>query len=150
MKKYVVELTRKERRSLEELASNGKNAAYRIQRARILLKVDEGKGGPDWTDSQVAEAFDCGTATVERLRKRWVELGTEDALEREKRGPQMGKIDGDVEAVLVATACSDAPEGRSKWSVRLLAEKLVELGVVESCSHMTVHRAMKKTNSSLG
>jgi hypothetical protein len=74
-----------------------------------------------------------------------VELGTEDALEREKRGPQLGKIDGDAEAVLVATACSDAPEGRAKWSLRLLADKLVELGVVESCSHMTVQRAMKKT-----
>lgn len=150
MKKYIVELTQEERRFLEDLANNGRNAANRILRARILLKVDEGDEGPRWKDRQVAEALDCGTATVERLRKRWVELGTEDALEREKRGPQLGKIDGDAEAVLVATACSDAPEGRSKWSVRLLAERIVELGVVESCSHMTVQRAMKKTKSSLG
>lgn len=146
MKKYIVELTLKERRHLEELANNGKNAAFRIKRAQLLLKADEGEAGPGWTDEQIAEAFDCGTATVERLRKRWVELGTEDALEREKRGPQLGKIDGDAEAVLVATACSDAPEGRAKWSLRLLAGKLVELGVVESCSHMTVQRAMKKTD----
>ena len=145
MKKYIVELTREERGQLEDLAGNGKNAAFRIKRANILLKVDQGKHGPGWKDERVAEAFDCGTATIERLRKRWIELGTDEALEREKRGPQLGKLDGDAEAVLVATACTDAPEGRAKWTLRLLAGKLVELGVVESCSHMTVQRAMKKT-----
>ena len=145
MKKYIVELTRKERGYLEDLISNGKGAAFRIKRANILLKVDEGKHGPGWKDEQVAEAFDCGTATLERLRKRWVELGTDGALERETRGPQLSKLDGDAEAVLVATACSDPPAGRAKWTVRLLADKLVELGVVDSCSHMTVQRAMKKT-----
>ena len=145
MKKYIVELTQEERRSLEDLANSGKNAAFRIKRAQLLLKTDEGEFGPGWTDERIAEAFDCGTATVERLRKRWVELGTEDALERERRSPQLGKLDGDAEAVLVATACSDAPEGRAKWSLRLLADRLVELGVVESCSHMTVQRVMKKT-----
>ncbi len=144
-KKYIVELTRKERRYLEDLGSNGKGAAFRIKRANILLKVDEGKHGSGWKDEQVAEAFDCGTATVERLRRRWVELGTDEALEREKRGPQLSKLDGDAEAVLVATACSDPPAGRAKWTVRLLADKLVELGVVDSCSHMTVQRAMNKT-----
>jgi transposase len=145
MKKYIVELTRKERGYLEDLASNGKGAAFRIKRANILLKVDEGKYGPGWKDGQAAEAFDCGTATLERLRKRWVEMGTDGALQRETRGPQLSKLDGDAEAVLVATACSDPPTGRAKWTVRLLADKLVELGVVESCSHMTVQRAMKKT-----
>ncbi len=145
MKKYIVELTREERRDLRDLVKGGKSAAFRIKRANILLKVDEGKHGLGWKDEQVAEAFDCGTATVERLRKRWVELGTDGALEREKRGPQQGKLDGDAEAVLVATACSDPPAGRAKWTVRLLADKLVELGVVDSCSHMTVQRAMKKT-----
>ncbi len=145
MKKYIVELTRKERGYLEGLANNGKGAAFRIKRANILLKVDEGKHGPGWKDKQVAEAFDCGIATLERLRKRWIELGTDGALERETRGPQLSKLDGDAEAVLVATACSDPPAGRAKWTVRLLADKLVELGVVESCSHMTVQRAMKKT-----
>lgn len=145
MKKYIVELTRKERGDLENLAGNGKSAAFRIKRANILLKVDQGKQGPGWKDEQVAEAFDCGTATIERLRQRWVELGTDEAIEREKRGPQQSKLDGDAEAVLVATACTDAPDGRAKWTMRLLADKLVELGVVESCSHMTVHRAMKKT-----
>ena len=150
MKKYIVELTREERRDLRDLVNGGKSAAFRIKRANILLKVDEGKHGPGWTDEEVAEAFDCGTATLERLRKRWVEFGTDGALEREKRGPQQGKLDGDAEAVLVATACSDPPAGRAKWTVRLLAAKLVELGVVESCSHMTVQRAMKKTSLSLG
>ena len=145
MKKYIVELTREERRYLEDLVNNGKSAAFRIKRASVLLKVDQGKDGPGWKDEQVAEAFDCGTATVERLRKRWVELGTDEALQRQKRAPRQGKLDGDAEAVLVATACTDAPEGRARWTVRLLADKLVELGVVESCSHMTVHRAMKKT-----
>jgi hypothetical protein len=144
MKKYIVELTREERRQLENLANNGKGAAFRIKRANILLKVDQGKHGPRWTDERIAEAFDCGTATIERLRKRWVEQGTEAALEREKRGPRQGKLDGDAEAVLVATACTNPPKGRAKWSVRLLAGKLVELGVVESCSHMTVQRTMKK------
>ena len=150
MKKYIVELTRKERGHLRHLASNGKGAAFRIQRANILLKVDQGKFGPAWQDERVAEAFDCGTATIERLRRRWVELGTHQALEREKRGPQQRKLDGDAEAVLVATACSNAPEGRERWTVRLLADKLVELGVVDRCSHTTVHRAMKKTRLSLG
>ena len=145
MKKYIVELTRKERGHLENLASNGKSAAFRIKRANILLKVDQGKQGPGWKDERAAEAFECGTATIERLRKRCVELGADEALEREKRGPQQGKLDGDAEAVLVATACTNAPDGRAKWTLRLLANKLVELGVVESCSHMTVHRAMKKT-----
>jgi transposase len=145
MKKYIVELTRKERGYLENLANNSKGAAFRIKRANILLKVDEGRHGPGWKDEQVAEAFDCGTATLERLRKRWVEQGTDGALERETRGPQLGKLDGDAEAVLVAIACSDPPAGRAKWTVRLLAEKLVKLGVVDSCSHMTVQRAMKKT-----
>ena len=145
MKAYVVELTPGERRRLRDLVNDGKNAGFRIKRANILLKVDQGKHGPGWKDQQVAEAFDCGTATVERLRKRCVELGTDEALEREKRGPQQSKLDGDAEAVLVATACTKAPEGRARWTPRLLAGKLVELGVVESCSHMTVQRAMKKT-----
>lgn len=150
MKKYIVELTRQERENLKRLASNGKNAAFRIHRANILLKVDQGKYGSGWKDVQVAEAFGGGTATIERLRRRWVELGTEEALEREKRGPQQRKLDGEAEAVLVATACSDAPEGRSKWSMRLLADRIVELGVVDRCSHTTVHRAMKKTRLSHG
>jgi transposase len=146
MKKYIVELTREERKRLRGLVNDGKIAGYRIKRASILLKADQGKHGPSWKDEEIAEAFDCGTATVERLRKRCVELGTDEALERETRGPQLGKLDGDAEAVLVATACSKAPEGRARWTLRLLANKLVELGVVESCSHMTVQRAMKKTN----
>ncbi len=150
MKKYIVELTREERRSLRDLINGGKSAAFRIKRANILLKVDQGKHGPGWKDERVAEAFDCGTATLERLRKRWVELGADAALQREKREPQQSKLDGDAEAVLVVTACSDPPTGRARWTLRLLADKLVELGVVESCSHMTVQRAMKKTNLSRG
>ena len=150
MKKYIVELTREERRYLKQLVSTGKAAAFRIQRANILLKVDQGKDGPCWEDERVAETFGCGTATIERLRRRWVELGTDQALERQKRGPQLCKLDGDAEAILVATACSNAPEGRSRWTVRLLADTLVELGVVDRCSHTTVHRAMKKTHLNLG
>lgn len=150
MKKYIVELTLAERGCLRSLVNGGKSAGFRIKRANILLKVDQGKHGPGWKDEQVAETFDCGVATVERLRKRWVELGTDEALEREKRGPQQGKLDGDAEAVLVATACTNAPDGRARWTVRLLASKLVELGVVESCSHMTVHRVLKKTRLNLG
>ncbi len=111
-----------------------------------LRALAVGEHGSGWIDKQVADAFNCGTATVERLRKRWVELGTEQALEREKRGPQQRKLDGDAEAVLIATACTDAPEGRSRWTIRLLAEKMAELGVVDKCSRMAVWRTMKKTN----
>ena len=150
MKKYIVELTVEERGQLEELVARGKVAGYKIRHAQMLLKADQGEQGPGWQDGQIAQAFGSHVTTVERLRKRLVEEGLEAALERRKRHNYPRKLDGDAEAHLIALACSQAPPGRSRWSLRLLADCLVELGVVASVSHMTVSRTLKKTNSSLG
>jgi len=150
MKKYLVELTSEERRQLEGLVKKGKVAGYKIRHAQMLLKADQGKQGPGWHDRQIAEAFGAHLATVERLRKRLVEEGLQAALERHKRQNYTRKLDGDAEARLIAIACSKAPEGRNEWTLRLLADRLVELSVVDSISHMTVSRTLKKTNSSLG
>lgn len=150
MKKYVVELTSEERKQLKELVKKGKVAGYKIRHAQMLLKADQGKQDPGWQDKQIAEAFGAHLTTVERLRKRFVEQGLEAALERNKRQNYTRKLDGDAEARLIAIACSKAPEGRNEWSLRLLADRLVELSVVDSISHMTVSRTLKKTNSSLG
>jgi transposase len=150
MKKYVVELTSEERRQLEGLVQKGKVAGYKIRHAQMLLKADQGKQGPGWHDKQIAQAFGAHLTTVERLRKRFVEQGLEVALERHKRQHYAHKLDGDAEAHLIAIACSEPPEGRNRWTLRLLADRLVELSVVDRVSHMTVSRTLKKTNSSLG
>ena len=150
MKKYLVELTQQERSQLEELVAKGRVAGYKIRHAQMLLKADQGPDGPGWADAQTAEAFASHVTTVERLRKRLIEQGLEAALERHKRPHYPRKLDGDGEAHLVAMACSQAPAGRSKWTLRLLADRLVELGVVENISHMTVSRTLKKTNLSPG
>lgn len=150
MKKYVVELTSEERRQLEGLIQKGKVAGYKIRHAQMLLKADQGQEGPGWPDQQIAEAFGAHQTTVENLRKRLVEEGLEGALERHKRQNYTRKLDGDAEARLIAIACSKPPEGRSEWTLRLLADRLVELSVVESISHMTVSRTLKKTRSNPG
>ena len=150
MKKYVVELTSEERRQLEGLIKKGKVAGYKIRHAQMLLKADQGKQGPGWRDKQIAQAFGAHLTTVERLRKRFVEQGLEAALERKKRQNYNCKLDGDAEARLITIACSEPPEGRNEWTLRLLADRLVELCVVDSISHMTVSRTLKKTNSSPG
>jgi len=150
MKKYVVELTSEERRQLEGLVKKGKVAGYKIRHAQMLLKADQGKQGPGWRDKQIAQAFGSHLTTVERLRKRFVEQGLEAALERNKRQNYTCKLDGDAEARLITIACGEPPEGRNEWTLRLLADRLVELSVVDSISHMTVSRTLKKTNSSPG
>ena len=147
-KKYIVNLTPEERQELEQLISSGTERARKLTRARILLKADEG-----WTDRAISQALDVGTATVERLRKRFVEWGGIAAIERRKpRRQYKRKLDGDAEARLIALACSAPPEGRECWTLRLLAEKLVTLeGVdIESISYETVRTTLKKTNSSPG
>jgi transposase len=149
-KRYVVTLTREERDELTRLVNKGKIAGYKIKNANILLKADAGEYGPGWTDRKIAEAFGVREMTVRNLRIRFIERGINGALEREKRSNYERKLDGDAEARLIALACSDAPEGYSKWSVRLLAEKMVKLGIVEEISHMTVQRTLKKTNLNLG
>ena len=152
MKKYVVELTADERRQLKRLIRCGKSEAYKIRHAQILLKSDQAQGGAGWPDRAIAEAVACHITSIENLRRRFVEHGLEASLGRSRRGPQphRRKLDGDAEATLIALACSEAPEGRSRWTVRLLADRLVELGVVDEISHMTVQRVMKKTSLSLG
>jgi transposase len=148
MKKYVVTLTDEERARLDEMARTGKAAAYKITHARVLLKADASPGGPAWTDGQIADALDVGTATVERLRQRFVEEGLDAALCRKKqqRPSRLPTFDGAAEARLIALACSQPPQGRASWTLRLLAEKLVELEVVDSVSHETVRQVLKKTS----
>jgi len=150
MKRYIVELTSEERKQLQQLVKKGNVAGYKIRHAQMLLKADQGNKGPCWPDAQVAEVFAAHVTTVERLRKRFIEQGLEAALERNKRNNYARKLDGDAEAHLIAIACSDPPAGRSEWSLRLLANRLVELSVVDSISYMTVSRTFKKTNLSRG
>jgi len=149
-KYYVVELTSEERKQLTGLVKKGKTTGYKIRHAQMLLKVDQGRQGPCWPDKSVAEAFSSHVTTVERLRKRFVEQGLEAALERHNRQNYVRKLDGDAEAHLIAIACSEPPEGRNEWTLRLLADRLVELKVVDSVSHMTVSRTLKKTSLSRG
>jgi transposase len=150
-KKYIVTLTEEERQMLREMVSRGKAAARKLMHARILLKADAGEGGPAWHDDTIAEGLDVGTATVERVRKEFVEDGLEAALERRKpRRQYLRKLDGDGEAHLIALACSPAPEGRSRWTLRLLAERMVQLEEVDHLSYETVREVLKKTNLSLG
>lgn len=150
MKKYVVELTSEERRELAGLVKKGRVAGYKIRHAQMLLKADQGKQGPGWPDKQIAQAFGAHLTTVERLRKRLVEEGLEAALQRHQRRNYAHKLDGDAEARLIALACSEPPAGRNEWTLRLLADWLVELSVVDRISHMTVSRTLKKKNSSPG
>jgi len=149
--KYVVRLTMEERRTLESLVAEGRAAADRLLRARMLLKADVGQGGPGWSDEKIAEAFEVGLSTIHRLRQRLVEDGFEAALVRKPRSRHRApKLDGEKEARLVALACSAPPEGRARWTLQLLADKLVELEVVESISDEAVRQRLKKTKSSRG
>jgi transposase len=149
-KKYVVTLNADERSFLEGLIRKGKAAALKLQRARILLKAEARPHGPGWTDERIAEALDVGVATVQRLRKRLVEGGLQAALNRKPQAHRARKIDGDVEAQLVALACSSPPEGRSRWTLQMLADQLVELRLVDSLSAEGVRQRLKKTISSRG
>ncbi len=146
-KKYIVTLTDEERQMLQAMLSRGKAAARKLIHARILLKADVGCGGPGWNDDAIAEGLEVGRATVERVRQQFVEEGLEAALERRKPRRQYARtLDGDAEAHLVALACSQAPDGRSRWTLRLLADRMVQLEYVEQVSYQTVRRALKKTN----
>lgn len=140
MKKYVVDLSKDEKQRLEELTTRGKSGARKIRRARILLLADEG-----YIDKEIARALGAAVTTVERVRKRFVEEGLEDALSERPRPGAARKLDGHQEAYLVALACSDPPKGKKRWSMQLLADKLVELEViVGEISDETVRRTLKK------
>jgi transposase len=151
-KKYLVTLTPEERQQLTTMTSSGKAAALVLTRARILLKADQAKGGPAWEDAKIAEALDCGHRTVERVRQRFVEEGLDAALQRKQqdRPSRPRKLDGRAEARLIALACSQPPDGRKAWTLQLLADRLVELRVVDSVCDETVRRVLKKTRSSRG
>jgi transposase len=149
--KYVVRLGSEEWEQLTALVSKGRGAAAVLRRARVLLKADVGQHGPGWTDAKIVEALDVSQSTVYRVRQAWVEEGLEAALHRKKpTGRQYRKLDGRQEAHLIAVACSAPPRGRKRWTLRLLADKLVELEIVGSIGAETVRRTLKKTNLSLG
>jgi transposase len=152
MKKYKVTLTPDERQQLQKLIAAGKASAKKLAHARILLKADAAEGGPAWSDSRIARAIEVSTDTIARVRERFVEQGLEAALVRKKQDrPSRERIlDGRAEAKLIALACSAAPAGRQEWTMQLLADKLVELKIVDSVSDETVRRTLKKTRSSRG
>jgi hypothetical protein len=147
VKRYVLRLTAEERAELEQLVKKGKAAGWKVQRAQALLKCDQGPQGPAWTDGQIAEAFGCTTRSLESWRKQAVQSGPLSLLQRKPRvRPAVApKLDGEKEARLTVLACSQPPKGHARWSLRLLAERLVELEIVDAISHETVRRAMKKT-----
>jgi len=150
-KRYIVELTKDERESLKGLISSGTAPARMLNRARILLKADAGEhsGEEALPDEAIAGMLETSAATVGRVRTRFWRQGLEAALERSAPDRIYERsLDGRAEARLIALACSEAPEGRDRWSLRLLADKAVELGVVESVSHETVRKTLKKTSSS--
>jgi len=147
-KKYVVRLTSEERLTLQRLVSVGKTAARKILHARILLLADQGPDGPAKTDDQIAEALSAHPRTIGGVRQRLVEQGLEAALVRKKQTqPSRGrKLDGKAEARLIALRCGAPPRGRMRWTLHLLADRLVELNVVDSVSYETVRRTLKKTS----
>lgn len=147
---YAVRLPPEHRRQLGRLVSSGKHPARVLTRARILLKADTA-GGQGWGDAAIADALECGDRTVARVRQKYVEGGLDAALSaRKPTGRQYRKLDGGQGAKLVALACSPAPDGRGRWTMKRLADKLVELEVVEGIDPATVWRTLKKTPSSRG
>jgi hypothetical protein len=150
VKKYVVRLSGDERQQLEALIRKGKGPARRLLKARILLKADVSAAGPGWSDSKIISALDTSAAMVYRVRKQLVEEGFEAVLSRKQRAmPAVARIfDGEKEAKLIALACSKPPKGRARWTLRLLENKVVELGIVKRASDSTIGRTLKKTVSS--
>ena len=149
MKKYVVELTQDERQRLHKLISAGSAPARMLNRARILLKADVGEHaeGESLLDREIAPMLETSTATVQRVRERFFRQGLDAALERSAPDRVYERtFDGRAEARLIALACSEAPEGRERWSMRLLADKAVQMGIVQGVSHETVRKTLKKTN----
>jgi transposase len=152
MVRYKVTLTVEERQHLEKLVSSGKGAARKLTHARILLLADEGDNGPGRTNAAIVEALDVGERTVERVRKRFVTESLDAALHPRPQPPRPDKvkIKGPVEKQLIELACSDPPSGRCRWTLQLLADRLVVLRCVDGVSHETVRQVLKKTTSSPG
>ncbi|MBA7710462.1 IS630 family transposase ISAcma29 [subsurface metagenome] len=148
MKKHIVRLSTQERKTLTKLITSGRGPARMFARARILLKADQGSEGPGWSDKRISQALDVTVQTIERVRKQLVEEGFDAVLSRRKYTQKVSrkKIDGDVEAHLIALSCSEPPPGRARWTLRLLADSIVELGYVESISHEAIRQTLKKTS----
>ncbi len=142
-KKYVLKRTTEERGELEQIVKKGKAAAWKVQRAQALLQCDQSESGAGWPDEQVAQAYGCTTRSLESWRKQAVERGPLSLWERKPR-TGVRKLDGEKEARMVKLACSQAPKGWARWTLRLLAARLVELQIVDSISYETVRRTMKK------
>jgi hypothetical protein len=151
IKKYVVKLDEAERDRLQSLICKGKSPAKRLLKARILLKADASELGEGWSDGRIVEALDTNISMVTRVRQQFVEEGLEAVLSRKQReSPARTPIfDGEKQARLTALACSTPPEGRARWTLRLLEDKVVELGIVERASDNTIGRVLKKTRFSL-
>jgi len=149
--KYHITLIEEERKLLLQIISKGKTEGYRIRHAHILLALDEIEENKEWTDKLISKAYHTTEKSIGNLRRRFVEQGLDAALGREKRevAPRI-KIDGETEARIVALTCSKAPEGYSKWTLRLLADKVVEFGIMESVSHTAIADCLKKTKLSHG
>lgn len=150
-KTYIVELSAAERAQLKDRISKGRRSARAILKARILLKADQGPQGPSWTDARICEALETNRPMVERVRKKLVTEGLDAVFKRKPRSrPARTPIfDGEAEARLIALACSEPPEGYARWSIRLLAERVVALEIVETAHFNTVGRVLKKTGLSL-
>jgi len=149
VKKYIVRLTPEEQMQLSQIIRSGKSAARTLLHARILLKADTDSAAPAWSDEAIGEALEVHSATVARVRQRFVEEGLEAALRpKSSRRQYPRKLDGAAEARLIALACGPAPEGRARWTLRLLADRFVQLEHVPALSHETVRRTLKKTNCS--
>ena len=150
VKRYVVRLSADERERLEALIRKGKSPAQRLLKARILLKADVSEAGEGWSDSRIIKALETSVSMVYRVRKQLVEEGLEAVLSRKQRAtPAVPPIfDGEKEAKLIALACSKPPKGRTRWTLRLLENKVVELGIVDRASDSTIGRTLKKTLSS--
>ena len=150
-KRYRVTLTGDERQELQAMVSAGKAAARKLVRARILLLADQADGGPAKADPEVADALGCGRATIDRVRRQFVEEGMEATLNpKPTTRIYERRLDGKAEAHLVAIACGPPPKGRARWTLRLLADQMVGLGYVESVCHEAVRQTLKKMNLSLG
>jgi transposase len=147
---HRVRLLPAERAVLGDLLAAGTAPARTLAHARILLKADQGEGGPAWSDARIAEALETSVATVERIRRRWADGGLDGALHRRPTGPRPRKLDGAQEARLIAVVCSTPPAGQKRWTLRLLADRLVELEVVDRIAPNTVRTVLKKTNSNRG
>ena len=144
-KKYIVRLTDEERAELQEIVKKLKGSSQKVRRAQVLLKADA--NGPNWTDERIAEAFSCRAQTVEQIRQRLVERGFRETLDGAKRAepPTPKLLTGEQEAKIIAMRLGPAPKGYANWTLRLLARKVVELEIVDSISHETIRRTLKKT-----